>query len=178
MTIFNESGNIIESPNLELGRLEDRQMTVVYEWFVDSPEQTHKEVIAEYPETGGQDIAIIVDVPEQGHWEVTDEDGNEVNGFDGEIPDWIPREEPSNGTWHYLVYVPYTQEELEEFERAREEAEEQAKKYEAERKFIENGERIQDEQDEAICALFEAQQEMQDQIDEAICEMYEMTLGE
>lgn len=120
MKIFDIDGNEIEKPDLEKGMLAKEQMRVVHTWIVDVEEQTHEEVIAEYP-NGGKDVAIVIDVEEQGHWETRDEDGNVVD-FDGFIPDDMPHENPVEDVWQFQRYRVYTEDELAEIAKRKEEA--------------------------------------------------------
>ena len=80
---------------------------------------------------------------------------DDITKFAWDDDDYIEVEE-----WH-----EYTEEELAMFE--------EGKKIEAQRAWLEDAPDIQDEQDEAICTLYERQLEIEDRMDEAICEMYE-----
>lgn len=87
--IFDLNGNLLQQPDLELGWLKASTRTVHHEAVEYVPDQFHYEVIREYP-NGGKDVARVVDVP-----------GVEAQeAWDEEIP--------------ILVYVPYTEEQLEE----------------------------------------------------------------
>lgn len=136
MLILNEQGEKVENPDLEVGRLDVKQRNVVHRYIVDVPEQTHTEVVAEYPETGGKDIAYVVDVPEQGHWATFLENGGEVE-FDGDIPD-NAHDVDTPDIQTYQVYHVYTAEELEEI-KAREAAAKEAAEKAAEREAFIDG---------------------------------------
>lgn len=91
MEIYNEQMELIESPDLTLGWLEDSSRSVHHEAIEAVQEVWHHEVIAEYP-NGGKDVARVIDVP-----------GVEAqDAWDEEIP--------------IQIYHPYTQEELEAIE--------------------------------------------------------------
>ena len=91
MEIYNEQMELIESPDLKKGWLEDSSRTVHHDAVEAVPEVWHHEVIAEYP-NGGKDVARVIDVP-----------GVEAqDAWDEEIP--------------IQIYHPYTQEELEAIE--------------------------------------------------------------
>lgn len=135
MKIFDIEGNEIENPDLDKGRLFYEQKTVVHTWIVDVVERTHEEVIAEYP-NGGKDVAIVVDVGEQGHWETRDEDGSIID-FDGSIPDDMPRENPLKGVWEFQRYRLYTEEELAAIAKQKIDAEAAAAKAAEREKFLE-----------------------------------------
>lgn len=127
MLIVDESGAVLAEPDTGSGRVEERVLAVTVTWVVDEPERGHEEVVAEYPATGGRDVAWVVDEPERGHWEASDADGSPVPLWDGGVPaDW-PREVPMADLWRYAVYVPYTEAELAEREAAREAAAEAAR---------------------------------------------------
>lgn len=123
MVIYDEDGNIIENPDLELGHLEGRRIMCWHTWVVDTEKQVEEIVVAEY-ENGGKDIEYRVIVPEEGHWLTTDENGDSIP-FDGiYAEDWkqagrVPDE------WSYQVYIRYTEEELAEQQAHREETERQ-----------------------------------------------------
>lgn len=92
MEAYDQQGNPLEEYDLSLGRLEPSIRTVHHEAVEGVTETGHWETIAEYPETGGKDVAWIVDVP-----------GVEAQeAYDEEID--------------IYVYIPYTQEELDAIE--------------------------------------------------------------
>lgn len=122
MRTYDEDMNPVESPDLEAGWLAARERIVVHRWVVDVEEQGHDEVIAEYPETGGKDVAWVVDVEEKGHWETRTVSGEAVE-FDGEVPDGLPHDSEIADVEQYAVYTPYTPDELAEIAREMEEAE-------------------------------------------------------
>ena len=87
MEIFDEQGNLIENPDLDLGYLETRTRTVHHDAVEAVEEVSHYEVIAEYP-NGGKDVRKVIDVP-----------GVEpADAYDEEI--------------RYRIYIPYTETEL------------------------------------------------------------------
>lgn len=186
MLILDESGNIVTEPDLEAGCLEEKQRNVIHKYVVDVEMESHEEVIAEYPETGGKDVAVIVDVEEQGHWETRLETG-EVVGFGGTIPDDMPHELELPDIDAYMLYRAYTPDELAERERMeaeRKEAEAEAAKREAYLSTaparMDASEAAQADTDDALCAMYEeglAQQATMDEQDAAICALYEMQLG-
>ena len=91
MEIYNEQMELIESPDLTLGWLEDSSRTVHHEAVEAVQEVWHHEVIAEYP-NGGKDVARVIDMP-----------GVEArDAWDEEIP--------------IQIYHPFTQEELDAIE--------------------------------------------------------------
>ena len=120
MLILDEAGSVVTDPDLEKGRLEARQRRVTHRYVVDVEEQSHEEVVAEYPETGGKDVAIVVDVEERGHWETRLGTG-ELIEFDGAIPEDVPHEAELVGAQSYMLYVPCTPDELTEIARVGEE---------------------------------------------------------
>lgn len=122
MKIYDEDFNVIESPDLEAGCTVAESRRITHRWVVDVAEETHEEVVAEYPETGGKDVAVVVDVAERGHWETRTENGDPVD-YDGEIPDDWPHDAEVPGVEEYLLYRPYTEEELAEIGREKEERE-------------------------------------------------------
>lgn len=127
MVVYDESGNRVSDFDVSKGSLEVRERVVVHEYKVDVERQTHFEVIAEYPETGGKDVKEVVDVEEQGHWDTTDVDtGEDVPDYDGIIPDEWPHELKFQEAWQYGVYHAYTDVELEQIERELEEARKKA----------------------------------------------------
>lgn len=85
--VYDEAGNLIENPDLNLGRLKADIRTVHHEAVSGVEEQWHFETIAEYP-NGGKDVKKVVDVP-----------GVEAKeAWDEKIPIYI--------------YIPYTEEEM------------------------------------------------------------------
>ena len=63
MRIFDINNVEIESPDLEKGYLKEDSLFVMHHEATEAvDEEGHWEVIAEYPETGGQDVEWVVDV--------------------------------------------------------------------------------------------------------------------
>lgn len=87
--IYNEQGQRIENPDLTLGHIEKRTRIVHHDAIAPVREVSHYEVAHEYP-NGGKDYIKVVDVPGV----------KAVGAYDEEIS--------------YLVYIPYTEEELAE----------------------------------------------------------------
>lgn len=116
MLIFDESGNIITDPDLQRGYIEDVSEPIYHQYIVDSPAKgAHEVVVAEYPETGGKDIAIEYDEPEVGHWETFSKDGKPLNDYDWNYPEDWPHDQKIPDIWQYYRYILYTPEQLEEF---------------------------------------------------------------
>ncbi len=98
MRILDKDGKELLSPDLSLGRLEADRLLTAHHPAVEPVEETwHYEVVAEYP-NGGRDVKKVVDIPG-------------VEGKDA----WDEYEDIQR-------YIPYTQEELEEIQKAQEEA--------------------------------------------------------
>ena len=120
MLILDENGIVLDDPDLETGFLENKQRNVIHKYIIDVESESHEEVIAEYPETGGKDVEIVFDVEEQGHWETRLETGELVE-FDGIIPDDFPHELELPDVQHYMLWRAYTAEQLAEIARLEEE---------------------------------------------------------
>lgn len=85
--VYDEAGNLVENPDLALGRLKADTRTIHHDAVEGVEEVWHWETIAEYP-NGGKDVKKVVDVP-----------GVEAkDAWDEKIPIYI--------------YIPYTEEEL------------------------------------------------------------------
>lgn len=142
MKVLDIDGNEVTNPDLEAGRLEAESILVTHVWVIDVPEKSHEEVIAEYPETGGKDIATVIDVEEQGHWKTVDVDGEEVGHFDGSIPDDLPHDTQHQDMWSFYRFIPYTAEEI---AKRKAEAEAEAKNRQERESFLtEAPERVND----------------------------------
>lgn len=86
--IYDQTGALIENPDLSRGRLETHTRTVHHDAVEAVQEVWHYETVAEYP-NGGKDVRRVIDTPgvqAQAAWD----------------------EEVS-----YQVYIPYTEAELE-----------------------------------------------------------------
>ncbi len=164
-------------PDASLGRGVARSVAVRHLWVVDEEAVYEERVVAEYPETGGVDVALVEVSPGSGHWETTDASGLPV-AYDGPLPP----EEMSGlgevpGTWDVEVWVPWTGEELAERARLAAEAEAAREAFEGRERWIGQAPAEQAAQDDAICALYElceAQREVMESQDDAICAVYEM----
>ena len=135
MIFVDESGQRVDGCDPEVSRAEIRERDVVRTWVVDADEVSHEVVVAEYPETGGKDVAIVIDSEERGHWETRLASTGEQVEFDGcEIPDDAPRERDITDVQRYVAVRPLTDEELSAARKEREEIErERAKAEERER---------------------------------------------
>lgn len=173
MVVYNENGDRIESPNLDAGYVEPIQIRIYHAYVVDVPAVTHEVVIAEYPETGGKDVEIVEDEPEQGHWETRYEDGSLVEDYDGGIPEGLPKGLLTPDAWDCGIYHTYTAEELAEIEEARREAEAVQAKAEEQQAWLDQAPRAMLDIDEELCAVYEQQMAMQLDIDELITNQYE-----
>ena len=92
MNIYDEQGNPVMDYDPEKGRLERKVRVHHHEAVEAVEEQGHWETIAVYPETGGEDVAWIIDVPGVEAQEAWDEEET------------------------YWLYIPYTEEELAQME--------------------------------------------------------------
>ena len=72
-------------PDASLGRGVARAVAVRHLWVVDEEAVYEERVVAEYPETGGVDVALVEVSPGSGHWETTDASGLPV-AYDGPLP--------------------------------------------------------------------------------------------
>ncbi len=90
MIILDENNNPLINPDLTKGQLYSEWRSVFHRYVVDAEAESHEEVVAEYP-NGGKDVAIVIDVPEKGHWETRLESGDLVD-FSGTIPDDAPHD--------------------------------------------------------------------------------------
>lgn len=123
MKVFDDEMNPVESPDLSKGQIRYESKEVTWRYVLESESQGHYEIVQEYP-NGGKDVEWIVDVPEVGHWEARLEDGSLVNAdfykdMDEPSHTWDKREQYET-TWSYGVYTPYTQEELGQIEKDKE----------------------------------------------------------
>lgn len=160
MTTFDSNWNVIETPDYELGYVEQRELPVVHEYVIDEPEISHEEVVAEYPETGGKDVQIVIDREEKGHWETKDEEGNIVNHFDGMITEGFPKDELIPDIWYYDLYIPYTPEELAEMEEQRKQAEAEQEKYDQQQEWLEKAPERVDAIESGVNDAYEATAEL------------------
>ena len=101
MKILDETGAVIESPDLTLGYLISGTEPVEHPAVAAVPEASHYETVAEYP-GGGRDVRRVIDVP------------------------GVPGREAWTEQVPVQKYIRYTAEELAAQEEERKKAEEQA----------------------------------------------------
>ena len=101
MKILDETGAVIESPDLTLGYLISGTEPVEHPAVAAVPETSHYETVAEYP-GGGKDVRRVIDVP------------------------GVPGREAWTEQVPVQKYIRYTAEELAAQEEERKKAEEQA----------------------------------------------------
>lgn len=116
MLIMDEKNNILSDPNFEAGYIERKQRPVIHRYIIDTPAQTHLEILREY-ENGGKDVETITDVPEKSHWQTRLETGEPV-AYDGLLPEDQKTGKDIQGTQDYYLYIPYTEEQLAERKKA------------------------------------------------------------
>lgn len=122
-------------------KVSEEQRTITYTYHLDRPVETRLDVIKEYP-NGGKDYEEKIITPEQGHFEVTYDDGNTFP-YPINIPDNISKENPIPDIIDVIYWKEFTPEELNEKEEAaklqEEEAAKNQEKFEAQQAFLENG---------------------------------------
>lgn len=178
MVIFDESGGVVESPDLDLGEVTYEVEPVTHSWVVDSEEVGHWETVAEY-DNGGRDVEWVVDSPETGHWDTKDENGEEVEHFDGAIAEDWPKDQTISDQWIYGTYRKYTEDELAKIAKEKAEAERQSQIDELKRKLTESdyvitkiseynasGESLSDEDAQRYADVIAQRQEWRSQINE------------
>ena len=92
MNIYDDQGNPVMNYDPAKGRLERIVRVHHHEAVEEVEEQGHWETVAKYPETGGEDVKWVVDVPGVEAQEAWDEEET------------------------YWLYIPYTEEELAQME--------------------------------------------------------------
>ena len=92
MDMYDEQGNPVTDFDPAKGRLEMQKRMHHHEAVEAVEEQGHWETVVEYPETGGRDVQWVVDAPGVEAQEAWDEEET------------------------YWLYIPYTEEELEQME--------------------------------------------------------------
>lgn len=120
--VYDADFNPVESPDAEKGSVEYREAAVTHRWVQDVEEEGHFETVAEY-ENGGKDVEWVVDKEGSGHWETYREGGELFEGYPGVLAEDWPHDTDVSDVFGYFLYTPYTDEELAEIERQREEAE-------------------------------------------------------
>lgn len=175
MIVYDKDFNIVKNPSLDNGRIEAVPLCVDFAYVIDSEEVHHEEVIAEYPETGGVDVAIVVDSPQRGHWEAKiSETGKRL---DLDFSGWPDNGEGFRDIVMLDVYEPFTQNEKNEHDRLAEAAEEEQRREDERQKMLDSLPDNLASIDDAICELYEtdlAQSDIMDEQDAAICALYEM----
>lgn len=90
MKIYNADFQEIADYQPDQGRLSEQTRVIHHDAVEGVAEQGHWETVAEYPETGGKDVAWVVDVP------------------------GVKAQEAWDETERYLLFTPFTAEELEQ----------------------------------------------------------------
>ena len=111
MKIIDETGAVMENPDLTLGYLTDDTEEVTHPAVEGVEEQWHWETVAEYP-SGGRDVQRVVDVP------------------------GVPARPAWTEQLPFKRYIRYTAEELAAQEEARKKQQEREKVAEAVRGFF------------------------------------------
>lgn len=184
MLILDSDNRVIDNPDMDAGTVEPEDVGLLYEWVVDAAEETHEEVMAEYP-NGGRDVAIVVDAEERGHWSAMAllPGGEAEVEWADPVPDDWPHE-PCSNIMTIGRYRLYTADELAEAAARRAEAE-RAEKEAAERAaYLAKAPARTDaletdvlDHDEAITGLYESMTQAQLDTDEALVAIYETMNG-
>ncbi|WP_211309531.1 holin [Eggerthella sinensis] len=90
MITLDENDNLLTDPDLSKGQINSDWRRAFHRYVVDAEEKSNEEVVTEHP-NGGKDVAIVVDVPERGHW-VTHLESSKLVDFGGIIPGDAPRD--------------------------------------------------------------------------------------
>lgn len=98
-------------------------LNVVYKYNEIKPEQGEYVVVAEYPETGGQDVEWKITSPGIGEWEMFDEEGNKLDYPIEEDLSLLNKQEPAYATITITKIRNFTQEELDQQEKDQKEYE-------------------------------------------------------
>lgn len=184
MLILDKDNRVIDRPDLDAGTVEPESVSIRYEWIVDVAEETHEEVVAEYP-SGGRDVEIVVDVEGRGHWSATAllPGGDTEVGWADPVPDDWPHE-PCASVMAVGRYRPYTADELAEIAARRAEAERAAKEAAEQAAYLAEAPARTDaietdvlDHDEAITGLYESMTQAQLDTDEALVAIYETMNG-
>lgn len=118
---FDEQWNTINDPDMDKGKITYESVAVECRYVVDLEEQGHYEVIREYP-NGGKDVEWKVDTPEVGGWRYY-RNGEEWGECPMVVPDDWPHENTVNTYINVARWREYTPEELADVEKAKAAAE-------------------------------------------------------
>lgn len=155
MVILDENRNFMESYDEEDGRIEIQNIDVRIVYNVSREEESHYAVVREYP-NGGKDVEKVIDVEEEGEWQVFYNDtGEECEYYDNDIPEDWSHDNPIVEPWSYMLYTPFTAEEKAENQRFLEEIEAQRALDERNAQLLSDLPQYQADIDEAICTLYE-----------------------
>lgn len=170
--IYDENWNPLDDYDPNEGYTESCERPIYHIYVIDQEEISHEEVIREYPETGGKDVEIIIDQEEKGHWVAYDKSTDEI------IPDLDNTYVELNGVPHDMVfedlefaqmYHPFTQDQINENKKKREE-------FEAQQQKQAENEQLLDDMPALLCAMYEENLHLKDTVDQqedALCAVYE-----
>lgn len=152
-TIDEKTNKIIENPDLNKGTLIEKSVDVFYKYVLEKEAIFKEIIVAEYPETGGKDIAIEEISPEVGHWEMLDSDGN-VLPYPIEFnTECLSKNNITSDSIDFRIYHEYTEEELLENERLKEAHEKEALLQEQIRTTPSRIDNLENTQDDVILLL-------------------------
>lgn len=170
VVVDEETQRFVEEDGEPYGRLYDAVRMLTARYDVIEPEESEMQVVAEYP-NGGKDVRRVVTKPEVGVWRAFDVDGSDVSHL-FEVPESAKEQGRDRVRFSVGVKVlhRYTPEEIEEMRRE----EEEKQRVESKFRSMEDG---LASTDDAICELYEkslADDAIIDEQDAAICALYEM----
>lgn len=119
--ILDADFNVLDDPDMDLGKTDYKTVDLVATYVVDVPEITEEYVIAEYP-NGGRDVGTRVVQEGSGHWQY-ERDGALWEDCPAEPAEWWSKNAPNMTQLYYQLYTPYTAEELAEKQAEREKIE-------------------------------------------------------
>lgn len=110
MKIYNQLWEVIESPDLDLGYLQETARLIIHRYEVLQKEVGHYETVKVF-ENGGEDVKWIIDIPEEGKWITLDENSMEID-YNTDFLEKAPRDRDIKNIEKCYIYIPYTLEEL------------------------------------------------------------------
>lgn len=156
-----DTKELLEGPlDLNVWEMDEKEQKIIfYVYEIDKPAKIENQLIQEYP-NGGKDYAEIIIEPEEGHFEVKTEDGEDFP-YHVDIPEGISKDEPVPDLIDMTYWRKRTPNEIaekkEEQEKQEAEYKELQEKAEAQQAFLESApselKEVKDAQDDIVLML-------------------------
>ena len=119
MVTLDQNGDLMpDNYDSTIGYTETVDVPIYHKYILEVEEQGHWEIEETDAKTGGSILVWIIDIPASGYWETRYMKNDElVAYYEFEVPDDAPKELVIEDYWRYRQFIPFSDEEVAENKR-------------------------------------------------------------